>query len=294
MCPAFMVGNYLCRGYDVVFAFCEGYLTKWIGASSVSCKKIAWVHTDMVQNDWPLDTGVFRSFEEERSSYSRFDKVIGVSKIVADGMREKFGCGHTNVIYNIIDTDIKKKSRQFVPRIRKAKLNIVSVGRLEYVKGYDLLIKAISVLINKKHLDIHLCLVGNGSQHQMLERQIIDAGLQNNVTLAGLQANPYPFIFAADLFVCPSRQEGFNIAILEAMTLGKPIIATDTAGPSEILKDGLFGIITAVSVHDLSTAIERCYRNHELLAEYTQQSIDRAKEYTPKNSVETLIRLIKE
>ena len=292
LCPAFIVGNYLCRGYDVVIAFCEGYLTKWVAASSVSCKKIAWVHTDMVQNDWPLDTGVFRRFEEERDSYHRFDKVIGVSKIVADGMREKFGCEHIGVIYNIIDTDIKKKSRQFVPSIRKAKLNIVSVGRLEYVKGYDLLIDAISALINKKHLDIHLCLVGDGSQRQELERQIINSGLHNNVTLAGLQSNPYPFVCAADLFVCPSKQEGFNIAILEAMTLGKPIIATDTAGPSEILQDGLCGIITPVSADGLSTAIEKCYGNQELLSEYTMKSIERAQDFSKKFPMSAIIRLI--
>lgn len=294
LCPASMVGNYLCKGYDVVIAFCEGYLTKWVGASTVQCKKIAWVHTDMLQNDWPLNTGVFNCFEDERDSYQKFDKVVCVSGLVADGMRKKFRCEQPAVIYNIIDTDIISKSRQLIPHIAKAKLNIVSVGRLEYVKGYDLLIEAISILVNKKHLDIHLCLVGDGSQRSVLEQKIAEANLQNNIMLAGLQVNPYPFVYAADLFVCPSRQEGFNIAILEAMILGKPIIATNTAGPSEILKNGACGMIADVSAEGLSQAIERCYIDQSILTEYSLKSIERAQDFTNEKQMDAIVSLIEQ
>lgn len=292
--PPSFVGNYLCQGYDVVIAFCEGFLTKWIGTSTCHCKKIAWVHTDMENNDWPLKTGVFNSEEEEKLIYHNFDEVVAVSKIVANGMVKKFGCEKISVIYNIIDSDIRNKSLQYIPPITKARLNIVSVGRLEYVKGYDLLINAMDILVNKRHLDIHLSLVGDGSLRHEFERNIESKNLQNNVSLAGIQANPYPFVAYADLFVCPSRQEGFNIAILEAMTLGKPILATTTAGPSEILDNGNYGILTDASAESLASSIEKIYISPELMSDYARQSQKRVKDFSKSNSLEKILQTIYE
>ncbi len=290
--PASVVGNYLCNSYDVVVAFCEGYLTKWVGASTVSCRKIAWVHTDMVQNDWPLKTGVFRNLEEEMRAYHNFDEIIAVSKTVAEGMEEIFGCHHLSVIYNIIDSDIIRKSKSFIPEVRRARLNIVSVGRLEYVKGYDQLVDAMDILVNKQCLDIHLCLVGDGSQRADIEQKISNARLQDNVYLAGLQPNPYPYVAAADLFVCSSKQEGFNIAILEAMTLGKPVAATASAGPLEILDEGKFGLILENNAQGLAEGISQIYNNPAEVSRLSKLSVERSKYYSAGMQLASLYKII--
>lgn len=290
--PSFVSGNYLCRGYDIAVAFCEGYLTKWVGASSVPCKKIAWVHTDMVLNDWPLNTGVYKSQDEEIQAYKRFDDIVAVSKITASGMEVKFGCDTPTVIYNLLDADIIPKSKEPVHPVRKASLNLVSIGRLEYVKGYDMLVEAMNTLVYERKLDINLCLVGDGTERQKLEGMINSFNLQDNITLTGFQSNPYPYIAAADLFVCPSRQEGFNIAILEAMTLGKPIIATKAAGPVEILDSGRYGIVVDISPDGITEAIEKCFRDSELLATYSSLSLERSKDFAPQFSIKSIMDLI--
>lgn len=292
LCPSTMVGNYLCRGYDVVVAFCEGYLTKWVGASSVPCKKIAWVHTDMVLNDWPLNTGVYKSQDEEIQAYKNFDDIVAVSKIVASGMEVKFGCDIPIVIYNLLDADIIPKSKELVHPVRKASLNLVSIGRLEYVKGYDMLVEAMNTLVYERKLDIHLCLVGDGTERQKLEGMINAFKLQDNITLTGFKSNPYPYVAVADLFVCPSRQEGFNIAILEAMTLGKPIIATKAAGPVEILDSGRYGIVVDISPDGITEAIEKCFRDSDLLATYSSLSLERSKDFAPQLSIKSIMDLI--
>lgn len=290
--PSYITGNYLCKGYDVVIAFCEGYLTKWVGASTAVCRKIAWVHTDMVHNDWPLNAGVYKSHDEEVEVYRRFDDIVAVSKIAASGMKAKFGCNNPIVIYNLLDCDIIPKSKELVDPIRKASLNLVSVGRLEYVKGYDILIEAINILVNERHLDIHLCLVGDGTDRQKLEGMINAFNLQDNITLTGFQSNPYPYVAAADLFVCPSRQEGFNIAILEAMTLGKPIIATKAAGPTEILENGRYGIIADISVAGLTEAIDSVYHDSDLITSYSELSLKRSEAFASEISIKSIMRLI--
>lgn len=290
--PANFVGNYLCKGHDVVIAFCEGYLTKWVGASKVSCRKIAWVHTDMLSNDWPIKTGVFHNLREEIRSYHNFDEVVAVSETVAKGIKSKFGYASPVVIYNILDCEIIKKSQTSLSNIRRAKLNIVSVGRLEHVKGFDQLIDAIDILVNQNHFDIHLCLVGDGSQRAIIEQKISNTKLHKNITLAGMQSNPYPYVAAADIFVCPSRQEGFNIAILEAMTLGKPIISTNCAGPSEILGHGEFGLLVENSVQSLVDGIKCMYTNSAELTRLSKLSIARAKHYNVGSQLATINKIL--
>ncbi|MBD5415805.1 MAG: glycosyltransferase [Bacteroides sp.] len=289
--PARIVGNYLCGADDVVVAFCEGFLTKWVGASTKMCRKIAWVHTDMVMNDWPLKTGVFPNLEAEKLAYHNFDEVVAVSSIVASGMTEKFQCKSLMVIYNIIDKDIRLKANAFRPDIPRFQFNIVSVGRLEYVKGYDLLLEAMNILVNNKHLDIHLTLVGDGSERQGLERYVDKCGLERNVSFAGMQPNPYPYINAADLFVCPSRQEGFNIAILEAMTLGKPIVATNSAGPSEILAGGQYGLLTKASSDGLAEGIIKGLTDYGLHGQFKSLSIERASFFSGETQMNEIAEL---
>lgn len=290
--PASIVGDKLCKGYDVVVAFCEGYLTKWVASATVPCRKIAWVHTDMALNDWPLKTGVFHSQEEEVRAYNRFDEVVAVSRLAEEAMKDKFSCGRTQVIYNILDSDIQRKSSAFATSCRRSKLNMVSVGRLEYVKGYDRLLDAMDVLVNRHHLDIHLSLVGDGSLRAELERKINEYGLKDYVTLVGMQSNPYPYVAASDLFVCPSRQEGFNIAILEAMTLGKPVVATDCAGPSEILGGGEFGLLVENSMQGLVDGIMQLYSSPSDVIRYSELSGKRNAYYNSEAQLTSLYKII--
>ncbi|MBJ2187832.1 MAG: glycosyltransferase [Muribaculaceae bacterium] len=291
--PAGIVGDYLCKGYDVVVAFTEGYLTKWVGASSLSCKKIAWVHTDMVNNDWPVKTGVFTTLGGELAAYRAVDEVVGVSDKVSAGMKEKAGLTNVTTIYNIVDGDIHGKSMAKTNFKPSRQLNLVSVGRLEYVKGYEQLIDAINILVNDRKLDVSLCLVGDGSSRKFLEDKVAEYGLQEYVYFAGRQENPYPYMASADVYVCSSRQEGFNIAILEAMTLGRPVVSADSAGPREILADGKYGVLTDNGVDGLVDGIASLYGNKDAMDNYQQLSSERARHFSPDvqlNKIKELLR----
>ena len=188
--PTNWIGNYLCNGYDTVIAFCEGYLTKWVAAASIDCKKIAWVHTDMVTNDWPVKTGIFASSTQEMAAYHKFSNVIAVSENVAQGLRNIFNLENVFTIYNIIDPDIIKKSLTPHTLTPKNRLNLVSVGRLEPIKGYHNLIESLNILVNNKKLDISLCLVGDGKQRNELENAVDKYALREYVHFAGSQSIP--------------------------------------------------------------------------------------------------------
>ena len=285
------------HGFDVEIAYCEGFLTKLISEStSQDTKKIAWVHTDMLDNDWPLETGIFQSFDAEKKAYGKFENIICVSDIVASGMRAKYGTDNVSTIYNIIDrNDILLKSGH-TPNFSQPNqtgYRLVGLGRLSYVKGFDLLLDAISIAVNDYGLDIRLTIVGDGQERAALEAKARRNNITERVVFAGAQPNPYPYLKEADLFVCPSRKEGFNIAILEAMALGLPVVAVKSAGPSEIIGANEYGVLTEGTPESLAEGI-RCILSDGTMDKYRMCSQQRANDFSIESQINKIDLLFHE
>ncbi|MBQ6166571.1 MAG: glycosyltransferase [Muribaculaceae bacterium] len=267
------------KGHDVEIAFCEGYTTKLIGASTnLSARRIAWVHTDLLDNNWPLKSGIFSNLEEEKSCYARFDTVAGVSEIVVTGLKTFLPNKDIRRVYNLVDSEeIISKSREQTcfPHDLNC-FNIVSVGRLERVKGFDRLVEAVARLREEGVANLSLTIVGDGTHRQFLSDMIKEYGLESTVTLTGSQSNPYSIMRGKDLFVCSSRCEGYNLAIAEAMVLGIPIVSTRCSGPVEILQDGKYGVLCDNSVEGLYNTIKLFVQQPGLCNQYAQLSKERS------------------
>lgn len=111
----------------------------------------------------------------------------------------------------------------------------VSMGRLEYVKGFDLLIEAFEIVVQTIP-KAQLWLVGDGSARRSLEDQAMTKHLQNNIRFWGYQKNPQHILKEASIYVLSSRNEGLSNAIVEALNVELPVIAIDCeCGPREIL-----------------------------------------------------------
>jgi glycosyltransferase involved in cell wall biosynthesis len=118
----------------------------------------------------------------------------------------------------------------------------VTVGALAPRKGQEYAVEALAILA-RSGVKATLELVGTGPDEAMLRRKVADAGLHDLVTFAGQQEDPRPYLKHADVFLLPSRQEGFAVALLEAMASALPAIATDVGGNAEALIDGKGGRI---------------------------------------------------
>lgn len=146
------------------------------------------------------------------------------------------------LIYNAIDTYSQQNNKQrdwLIDKfsLPKDKVICTAVGRLVAIKGHDVLIKA-AQLIAKTNDNIHILIVGEGKFRPELEKQIQQAQLEKAVTLAGYQDREtvLPIVKSSDVFIMPSRYEGTPIALLEAASLGVPIIASNTGGIPELVK----------------------------------------------------------
>lgn len=114
----------------------------------------------------------------------------------------------------------------------------IAVGRLVTIKGFDVLIQAAHLLKNSS-ANVHFLIVGDGECKEELLSQIKTLGVNENVTLAGYQdrTTVLSFVKSSDIFIMPSRYEGTPIALLEAGSLGVPIIASNVGGIPELVQD---------------------------------------------------------
>lgn len=140
---------------------------------------------------------------------------------------------------NIPNVNLNKK--------RKRKNTIVSIGRLHKQKNQKLLINAFA-LIEKKYPEYSLIIYGEGEERQSLERLIKTHKLTGRVLLPGATEKVLEEIKDTSLFVFSSDFEGMPNALIEAMSLGLPVISTDcpSGGPRDLITDGLNGLLTPV------------------------------------------------
>ncbi len=132
-------------------------------------------------------------------------------------------------LHNPVDIQ-KIRSFRLQPRdaYEQSRVHFVCAGRLHSQKGFDRLIEALPRLDTP--CGWSMTIIGEGVEHQTLERLIYTLGLENKVTLAGFSDAPWPVIAAADCFLLPSRWEGLPNVALESLACGTPVIASREAG----------------------------------------------------------------
>jgi len=155
---------------------------------------------------------------------------------------------------------------------------IVSVGQLARIKGHRLLIEAFATL--KGHANAHLVLVGDGPEETFLRKLVAARGLTERITFTGHLADPLPLIAAADVFVQPSLTEGMSNALMEAMALGRCILATRVGAASDMMADGKEGQLVEPNVQGLAAGLECVLEDPSLRARLGEGALKRSQEFS--------------
>ena len=217
-----------------------------------------------VQRTWKTPLYYF----VDRQCLRRYDKIVCVSNdLFRDCKRLGVSQRDLSVIDNAIalddyELDLSKEEAKREIGIDPVSQLVVGVGRLSNEKGFDLLIQAVSDLIDSG-LNVSLTIAGDGAERERLQGLIDRSGHQDKIRLLGFVADPRTVYRAADLYALSSRREGLPNVVLEAMAMQVPVLATSVAGmPSLITEDVNGRMIEPDNLDALRTSLKGLLNDH--------------------------------
>lgn len=250
--------------FDVAIDF-YGYgafTTAFLVLNIKAKKKAIWLHDEQM----PWIKNVDRYF-------IKLNKIFCVSKSVKYTFDKIYPSNKkkSQVLYNLVNVkNIKKKANEFYPVDFKNNIfNIVTVGRLTEQKGYDLAIR-VAKSLNNEGFKFKWFVIGDGKDKRKLKRLVHKLHISSNFIFLGRKNNPYLYIKNCDLYVQPSRHEGFGLTVLEAKILDRPIIASNLPAFREQIIDGKDGIFCDFEAEALEKSIIYLFNNPKLRLQLCQ------------------------
>lgn len=203
--------------------------------------------------------GAMRHVYHNKIAYKKCNKIIAVSAHQAEALKNFVPRYADKIVTvnNLADVKgIRAKSQETIPeKFDKSYFNIVTCGRISKEKGMDLAVEACNRLITDGYKKIRWWIIGGGPAYNDVKKMVQKLNLESYVYMPGMKQNPYPYIAKADLYVQPSRFEGYPMSILEAVILKKIVISTNNMGAEEMLKNLKCGILCKIDSTDLAEKI---------------------------------------
>lgn len=216
--------------YDIAVAYAGPmeFITYYVLKKINAKKKVQWVHFDVNK--------IYFNKKFSNKYFNKFDKVIAVSEEAKEQLIKK--CPN---LQNKINVKLNTIPRQAI--LKKSKLDkgfadnfsgvrILTVGRLSEEKGQDIAVKVCKKLIDDG-FNIRWYCIGEGPLFNNCKELINELKINDSFKLLGVKKNPYPYMRECDIYVQPSRHEGFCITLGEANVFNKPIVVNNFAGARE-------------------------------------------------------------
>lgn len=246
--------------YDVAVSYIDGYPNYYVMDKVQADKKVLWVHNEYQKLAYdPV---------YDRSFYEKAHSIITISPQCRQCILQEYPAlgEKVHILENItVPAEVLEKSRQGeCPEFAGFDgLKLLSVGRLNPQKGYDLAIESAKILRDQGISFLWLVL-GEGPERQALQEQIDSNGLCDCFRLLGNRNNPYSYMAGCDILVQSSRFEGKSVVLDEAKILCKPIVVTDYTTAKDAISHGVTGWITPITAQGIGDGILKLYRDTEL------------------------------
>ena len=210
-------------------------------------------------------------------TYPFASSAVALTRKTAAWFGEEAGVPGASVIpnpavYPLEKTPPEVKRAEFLKETRKF---ILSAGRFDGQKGFDLLIEAFSAL-SRKHPAWDLVILGDGPDREKIKELSEKMGLKGRVFFPGRAGNMGDWYEAAGIYALSSRFEGFPNVLIEAMSYGVPSVAFDCdTGPADIIRDGLDGILAPPeNIESFAAALDRLMSDGELRKKFSVKAAE--------------------
>jgi len=230
---------------------------------SVHCSHLITVH-----NTYPyLTQKTLKSYLKRWLSKRIFKKhdvkIVAVSKDVKKSLS---ACVSTANLITVIENGVALDTpREEICNDPQGDYNLVSVGRLNPQKAYDVLLETLKLVLKKKPT-IRLKLIGDGPEKGNLISLAVKLGIADNVDFTGWVDDPYSSIRGQPfIYVCSSKYEGFGLSVAEAMSIGVPVVATNVSGIRTFVRDKETGFLVS---EEAQTHFARKFYGHWKIHNY--------------------------
>ncbi len=272
---------------EVLFAITAGVVTLAVNAASgIKTKVVYCEHSTLVNKTY--------------GKKHELRQLIGAKLSDVSVALTKEDMGYFKKMYKLPDRKLRYiyNWSEFEPVLApydEESRKIISVGRLEYVKGYDLLLEA-AEKVYEKHPQWHWDIYGGGSYKEKIESGIKEKKLENFITLKGSVNDLNKRYSEYSFFVQTSYYEGFSLTLLEARLSGLPTVSFNCpTGPMEIVADGVNGILVpCYDTEKLADAVNKLIENSELRVSMALHSGDNIEKFSKEKIIEEWKALIKE
>lgn len=263
----------VCSNSIVVFS---GALAAWIGR-----KVHLWFIHEFIQEEYGLTC-----FLPQPLTLHLIDMwskgILLASEALQEDYSKYFPTEKTHVIYQPALTNAVRPRLASIPFRPDAALKCVSVGTLLSARGFSDAIKAVGDL-NRRGYPVQLAIVGDGPDRKNFESLAMCEDVENMVSFTGFLPSATPIIEQADVVLVCSRREGFGRVKVEAMRLGKPIIAAAQERHDELLRDGFNAILYPPGNHEeLSEKILILLQSPEIRKKLSENGKIFAEQFSPE------------
>ncbi len=234
-----------------------------------------------------------------RILHHRAAVIIANSQAAACKLTQRAGIDRDKIeiVYNAVDFARFDRDKTSPGRMRKkleiseADIVIGFVGRLHKVKGADILIEAVALLLQQSPRYL-LVLAGDGPERKSLESLASRLGISDHVRFLGTCTNIPELISAFDIGVVPSRHESFGIVALEIMRMKKPVVCSGVDGLAELVTDGVTGLVTRENrPEEIAATILRLANDRELQEKLIEKAYSFSKQFEIREHVKKLQKI---
>ncbi|MCI8852342.1 MAG: glycosyltransferase [Lachnospiraceae bacterium] len=256
--------------YDIAvnYQMHSPFLVRYMADKVRARRKLSWIHNDFATTGYQIQA--LREYLDCcEGFYAVSGQIVKEFSDIFPEYRDRIHLARNLVPVSRILRRAEEEKAEEYAQVPEGCLKLLTVGRLEEQKGYDLALQVCRKLLDQGD-SFRWFVLGEGTQREKLLSQCRKLGLEQVLCFLGIRQNPYPYFKDCDIYIQTSRHEGYVTTVTEAKLFNLPIVCTDVSGAREQLRDEENGEIAAIDADSIAGRVHRLIQEPDRRKRYEE------------------------